>query len=412
MGERESRIERAVERLERQLRFSRRAILRRHGPWRRRGGAMRHCPPILAACGIGPGASAAPSGGSASDGGEPAGRADLRRTGRSTSTRTSDGDLSSPRRSSTETGIDGRATGRPSRTTRSSSAPSSPTLAAGRTPRYDLIVMTDWMIAKMAQPRLSGEDRRRQRRPELRGERRAPSSRIRGSIREQVQRPWTVGITGIGYNPGATGREITSFERPARPGVQGQGRHVQRDARHDAAWHCSASAVDAGRRRPRRRPSSAAEAAPRARRRPVPRLLRQRVHRRTRERQPRGDHGVVGRRVPAAARRPRPAVRHPEEGGILWIDNLAIPKGAAHPVDAQAMMDYMYRPEVAAQRGGVHRLLHARARRRRRSILQHAQEAADGGRPGDRAEHLNVDRRGDARLPTAEQLEPSTATRT
>lgn len=39
----------------------------------------------------------------------------------------------------------------------------------------------------------------------------------------------------------------------------------------------------------------------------------------------------------------------PEEGAILWIDNMTIPKGAQHPNDALAMMDYAYRPEVAAQ---------------------------------------------------------------
>ena len=39
----------------------------------------------------------------------------------------------------------------------------------------------------------------------------------------------------------------------------------------------------------------------------------------------------------------------PEEGAILWTDNMAIPKGAAHPNAALAMMDYVYDPEVAAQ---------------------------------------------------------------
>ncbi|MEO5986377.1 MAG: spermidine/putrescine ABC transporter substrate-binding protein [Candidatus Limnocylindria bacterium] len=39
----------------------------------------------------------------------------------------------------------------------------------------------------------------------------------------------------------------------------------------------------------------------------------------------------------------------PDEGAILWTDNMAIPKGAEHPDDALAMMDYVYRPEVAAQ---------------------------------------------------------------
>jgi spermidine/putrescine transport system substrate-binding protein len=39
----------------------------------------------------------------------------------------------------------------------------------------------------------------------------------------------------------------------------------------------------------------------------------------------------------------------PKEGAVLWQDNMAIPKGAKHPVDAITYMDYVYRPEVAAK---------------------------------------------------------------
>jgi len=39
----------------------------------------------------------------------------------------------------------------------------------------------------------------------------------------------------------------------------------------------------------------------------------------------------------------------PEEGGTIWTDNMLIPKGAANPVDAMTLMDYLYRPEVAAE---------------------------------------------------------------
>ena len=42
--------------------------------------------------------------------------------------------------------------------------------------------------------------------------------------------PWQSGITGIGYNPELTGREITSFERPLRSFLRGQGRDVHGDA--------------------------------------------------------------------------------------------------------------------------------------------------------------------------------------
>jgi spermidine/putrescine transport system substrate-binding protein len=34
---------------------------------------------------------------------------------------------------------------------------------------------------------------------------------------------------------------------------------------------------------------------------------------------------------------------------MLWVDNMCIPKGAEHPNDALAMMNYVYQPEVAAQ---------------------------------------------------------------
>ncbi|HEX6140827.1 MAG TPA: spermidine/putrescine ABC transporter substrate-binding protein [Candidatus Limnocylindria bacterium] len=37
----------------------------------------------------------------------------------------------------------------------------------------------------------------------------------------------------------------------------------------------------------------------------------------------------------------------PDDGGMLWVDNMAIPKNAAHPLDAHMMMDFWYRLENA-----------------------------------------------------------------
>jgi spermidine/putrescine transport system substrate-binding protein len=39
----------------------------------------------------------------------------------------------------------------------------------------------------------------------------------------------------------------------------------------------------------------------------------------------------------------------PGEGGILWTDNMCIPLKAQHPNDALAMMNFVYRPDIAAQ---------------------------------------------------------------
>ncbi len=38
----------------------------------------------------------------------------------------------------------------------------------------------------------------------------------------------------------------------------------------------------------------------------------------------------------------------PEDGALLWTDTMVVPKGAEHPADAIALMDYVFRPEAAA----------------------------------------------------------------
>ena len=39
----------------------------------------------------------------------------------------------------------------------------------------------------------------------------------------------------------------------------------------------------------------------------------------------------------------------PDEGGMLWTDNMLIPKGAAHKYTAELMINFVYDPEIAAQ---------------------------------------------------------------
>jgi spermidine/putrescine transport system substrate-binding protein len=38
----------------------------------------------------------------------------------------------------------------------------------------------------------------------------------------------------------------------------------------------------------------------------------------------------------------------PDEGAMLWTDSLCIPVNSAHPLDALTFMDFIYRPDVAA----------------------------------------------------------------
>ncbi len=39
----------------------------------------------------------------------------------------------------------------------------------------------------------------------------------------------------------------------------------------------------------------------------------------------------------------------PEEGVLIWTDNMLIPKGAANKYSAELMIDYVYDPKIAAQ---------------------------------------------------------------
>lgn len=39
----------------------------------------------------------------------------------------------------------------------------------------------------------------------------------------------------------------------------------------------------------------------------------------------------------------------PESGGIIWSDNLVIPITSTHRRNAMALMDFYYRPEIAAR---------------------------------------------------------------
>ena len=39
----------------------------------------------------------------------------------------------------------------------------------------------------------------------------------------------------------------------------------------------------------------------------------------------------------------------PDEGVLLWTDNMMIPKGAANKANAEKWMDFYYRPAVAAE---------------------------------------------------------------
>jgi spermidine/putrescine transport system substrate-binding protein len=74
----------------------------------------------------------------------------------------------------------------------------------------------------------------------------------------------------------------------------------------------------------------------------------------------------------------------PEEGGLLWIDNMVVPRGAQHEVDAITLMDFVYGPPIAAMISAeIARL--APVPSAREEVLRLSTEA-----PPDRAERLRA----------------------
>ncbi len=93
----------------------------------------------------------------------------------------------------------------------------------------------------------------------------------------------------------------------------------------------------------------------------------------------------------------------PEEGAILWTDNMAIPKGAQHPNAALEMMNYVYDPEVAAQIAEYVNYITA-VPGAQEIISQHADDAeADGDM--ETAEYLRAVADSPLVFPTQDMLE-------
>ena len=60
-----------------------------------------------------------------------------------------------------------------------------------------------------------------------------------------------------------------------------------------------------------------------------------------------------GEAVKAGAKNPAVMWSVPQEGGTGWFDTMAIPKGAPHKFTAEVFMNYMLRPEVAANNSNI-----------------------------------------------------------
>ena len=250
-----------------------------------------------------------------------------------------------------------------------------PALAAGEDTGYDIIVMTDWMIGNMA--RLGYLE-------QIDVERDVPNF-VANADPVYLERsydpgnrysvPWQSGITGIAYNPELVDEEITSLEQLFDPAFIekycGQiGMFVEmRDSMSLALLYNGVEPADAT--------LEDAEAAQQVLLDQAP-CVRDYYGNEYAQALADGSLAITmawsGDVFQLQFDNPDLEFVVPEEGGILWTDNMAIPKGAAHPNAALEMMNYVYDPEIAAQITEYVNYI-AAVPGAQEIILQHAEEA-------------------------------------
>ncbi len=276
-----------------------------------------------------------------------------------------------------------------------------PALAAGEDTGYDIIVMTDWMIGNMA--RLGYLE-------EIDVERDVPNF-VANADPAYLERsydpgnrysvPWQSGITGIAYNPELVDEEITSMDQLFDPEFIekycGQiGMFVEmRDSMSFAMLYNGVNPSEAT--------LEDAEAAQQVLLEQAP-CVRDYYGNEFAQALADGSLAITmawsGDVFQLQFDNPDLQFVVPEEGGILWTDNMAIPKGAQHPNAALAMMDYAYDPENAAQIAEWVNYITA-VPGAKDVILQHAEQAEDE----EDAEYLRTVAESPLVFPTEEMLD-------
>jgi spermidine/putrescine transport system substrate-binding protein len=221
-----------------------------------------------------------------------------------------------------------------------------PQLQAGQSTGRDVVVLTDWMAARMI--RLGYVQ-------ELDKDNIPNAKNLKSSYEDvpfdkgrKYSLPWQSGMTGIGYSPDALGREITKVDDLFKPDLKGRITMLteMRDTMglillsmdvdpvdhtlddYKAAIAKLQKVVDQGYVRQFTGNEYAADLAA-------------------------GNIGAAfawsGDVVQLQADNPKMQLVLPSDGAMLWSDNLMIPVKAANKAGAEKLIDYYYDPKVAAE---------------------------------------------------------------
>lgn len=374
----ETSLERAIRRAMRPHPMSRRAFLRQTGRGAVVAGSALTLPALLAACGIGPagGGSGASAGASAGmvGGGEPTGTLVFANWPLYIDQDEETGESPTLTQFEEETGIavDYQET---IQDNQEFFGTIQPALSNGQDTGWDLIVPTDWMAGKMiglgfleqfdvdaSIPNFVANAAEQYKDP----------SHDPGN-RHSV--PYQSGFTGIAYNPELTGREITGFGDLLDPAFSGRiGMFSEaRDTVSLALLYNGVVPAESTEDDVRAAIAVLEEQAP---------LVRGYYGNEYAQELATGSLAVTmawsGDVFQLQLDNPDLRFIVPEDGGILFVDQMVIPKGAQHPNDALAFMDFVFRPEIAAQIAEYVNFI-CPVPAAQEIIRTHAQEAADAG---------------------------------
>ena len=381
MSDDQSRIERAIEHALSQGRYSRRGFLRGAGRGALIAGSALSIPAILAACGIKPGTSSS----AASSTPEPLPSAQAGKVIWANWPAYIDiddnGKYPTIEKFTKETGIAVTYT-EAVNDNEEFFGKIQPDLAKGNPTGYDVIVVTDWLIERLI--RLGYlEPLDKSKIPNF-------DANVQPIFNDPWYDPgnkysmaWQSGITGIGYNPKLTGREITTFDDLLDPKFAGKvGMFSEmRDTMCLALLSLGVKPEDAtiaDVEKARDKLLAPAKAG----------QFRNFYGNEYYDELANGNLSLTiawSGDVSQMKLYDNPDVEFimPDTGGVLFIDNMCIPKKAEHPLDAHLLMNFWYDPANATTLDRVRRLFLA-GQGRRRAGTQGRGCRRRRGRPGDR----------------------------
>lgn len=223
-----------------------------------------------------------------------------------------------------------------------------PPLQAGQDSGWDIVVLTDWMAARLV--RLGWvETIDTANTPNFVANLKDVYRGVPWDPDTNLRAPWQSGMTGLGFDEATTGN-LTSLEAFWTDDPRWKGRvwflSEMRDTIGLTLLKLGYAPEDFTR-------EQADEAFAEVQRAVDAGIVRSFLGNDYKESLVKGDLVLgtawSGDMVIAQDEKETLAFNIPDEGGMLWTDNMLIPKGAAHKYTAELMIDWVYDPAIAAQ---------------------------------------------------------------